>query len=346
MKIRSKLSNLGSDGLKTILLLILLSLSANVQGYENNLSFKNSSMLSDPSDSVKGRVYEHTSLKGHKFIINSNIGSPFIETFIENRIGAGQTIDLDIPTIRLSGGEVVQLKGELLFTALNFEYQQKIKDWMAFNASILVSGRLGTKAGSLISEGVNVITGYQFGWLFKVYKNKETMLSATLDVTNNSVTLVDLNKFVQGIIDSGKITKDNQLVKEIPALRAGGGLRGSYAFNRTFGFTGFANLRNGESADRENSNRWFFNFGLAFDADLMPKQKVPIGFLLGFYSLDFAGAADALENDPKNFIFQINYTGKDDLNLGLEVNYQTYKPVNYDRNINFVNMVLGLKYFF
>lgn len=346
MNIRSLRSKFSSEGMKITLLGICLFLSAVVQGYGNILSFKKSSLLSDANDSVRGRVYEHASLKGHKFIINSNIGSPFVETFIENRIGAGQTIDLDIPTIRLSGGEVVQLKGELLFTALNFEYQQKIKDWMAFNANIIVSGRLGNKAGSLISEGVNVFTGYQFGWLFKVYKNKEAMLSATLDVTNNSVTLVDLNKFIQGIIDSGKITRDNQLVREIPALRAGGGLRGSYAFNKTFGFTGFANVRNGESADRENSNRWFFNFGLAFDADLMPKQKVPVGFLLGFYSLDFAGAAETFENDPKNFIFQINYTGKDDLNLGLEVNYQTYKPVNYDRNVNFVNMVLGLKYFF
>jgi hypothetical protein len=346
MKIRSQKSKLSADGIKIVLTGFIMFLSSIVQGYGNILSDKNSSMLTNPIDSVRGRVYEHASLKGHKFIINSNIGSPFIETFIENRIGAGQTIDLDIPTIRLSGNEVVQLKGELVFTALQFEYQQKIKDWMAFNATIVVSGRLGNKAGSLISEGVNVFTGYQFGWLFKLYKNKEMMLSGTLDVTNNSVTLVDLNKFVQGIIDSGKITKNNQLVTDIPALRAGGGLRGSYAFNQTFGFTGFVNLKNGESADRDNSNRWFFNFGLAFDADLMPKQKVPIGFLLGFYSLDFAGAKETLENDPKNIILQINYTGKDDLNLGLEFNYQTYKPVNYDRNISFANVTLGLKYFF
>ncbi len=332
--------------MRIVQLTILMFLFANVAGYGKDLSSMNGLKPDNPNDSAKGRVYEHASLKGHKFIINSNISSPFIQTYIENRIGAGQTIDLDIPTIRLSGGEVVQLKGELVFTALNFEYQQKIRDWMAFNASMVVSGRLGNKAGSLISEGVNFLAGYQFGWLFKVYQNKDMMLSASLDVTNNSVTLIDLERFVQGIIDSGKITRDNQLVREIPALRAGGGLRGSYAFNSTFGFTGFLNLRNGESEDRNNSNQWFFNFGLAFDADLMPKQKVPIGFLLGFYSLDFAGAADALENDPKNFIFQINYTGKDDLNLGLELNYQTYKPVNYDRSIKFANIAFGLKYFF
>lgn len=346
MKIRSQKSKISSDRMKIVQMAILMFLFAIVPGYGKVFYNMNGLNPANSNDSAKGRVYEHASLKGHKFIINSNIGSPFIQTYLENRIGAGQTIDLDIPTISLSGGEVVQLKGELVFTALNFEYQQKIRDWMAFNASIAVSGRLGNKAGSLISEGVNVLAGYQFGWLFKVYQNKNMMLSATLDVTNNSVTLIDLERFVKGIIDSGKITKDNQLVKDIPALRAGGGLRGSYAFNSTFGFTGFLNLRNGESAERNNSNQWFFNFGLAFDADLMPKQKVPIGFLLGFYSLDFAGSAESLENDPKNLIFQINYTGKDDLNLGLEVNYQTYKPVNYDRSIKFVNMVLGLKYFF
>ncbi len=346
MKILSHKSRSRIFGMYNLILGLLTFLSASVPVYANGLSNMNGLKLGNAGDSLKSRVYEHASLRGHKFIINSNIGSPFIQTFLENRIGAGQTIDLDIPTIRISGTEVVQLKGELLFTSLNFVYQQKIKDWMAFNASVIVTGRLGTKAGSLISEGVNVFTGYQLGWLFKLYENKQMMLSGTLDITNNSVTIIDLEKFVQGIIDSGKITKDNQLVKEIPALRAGAGIRGAYAFNQTFGFTGFANLRNGESADREYSNRWFFNFGLAFDADLMPKQNVPIGFLLGFYSLDFAGAEESLENDPKNIIFQINYTGKEDLNLGLEINYQTYKPVSYDRNINFLNLTLGLKYFF
>lgn len=346
MKILSQKSRLRIVGMFNLLLGLLIFLSAFVPVYGNGSSNMNGLKLTNPGDSLKSRVYEHASLRGHKFIVNSNIGSPFIQSFIENRLGVGQTIDLDIPTIRISGTEVVQLKGELLFTSLNFVYQQKIKDWMAFNASVLVTGRLGTEVGSLIYEGVNVFTGYQLGWLFKVYENKEMMLSGTLDITNNSVTIIDLEKFVQGIIDSGKITKDNQLVKEIPTLRAGGGLRGSYAFNQTFGFTGFASLSNGESADRDNSNGWFFNFGLAFDADLMPKQKVPIGFLLGFYSVDFAGAEETLENDPKNIIFQINYTGKDDLNLGLEFNYQTYKPVNYDRSIKFANIVLGLKYFF
>lgn len=346
MKILSQKSRFGIAGKYYLLLGLLIFLSASVPVFANGISDMNGLKFSNPGDSLKNRVYEHATLKGHKFIINSSIGSPFIQTFLENRLGAGQTIDLDIPTIRISGTEVVQLKGELLFTALNLKYQQKIKDWMAFNASVLVTGRLGTKAGSLISEGVNVFTGYQLGWLFKVYENKEMMLSGTVDITNNSVTIIDLEKFVQGIIDSGKITKDNQLVKEIPALRVGGGLRGSYAFNQTFGFTGFASLSNGESANRDNSNRWFFNFGLAFDADLMPKQNVPIGFLLGFYSVDYAGAEVSLENDPKNFILQISYTGKNDLNLGLDINYQTYKPVNYDRNISFINVSLGLKYFF
>lgn len=302
------------------------------------------------SDSAKkyqvSKLNSGIRLNGHKFMHNSQIGSPLIETYVSNILGAGQTIDLDIPQIRISGDEIVQLEGELAFTKLGLYYQQEIKDWMAFNVGIDILGRLGTQAGSLIAEGVNVVGGYELGWMFKLYSDKKFALSANAELSNQFYTFVDLQGFLEGVIDSGKITKDNKLIDYVPALRAGAGLNMAFAFDPTFGALGYVKIKGGESVDRNEDSEWSFDFGLAADMDLMPKYKVPIGFMLGFYSIDVPRAAGELENDPKNFIFQINYTGKEDLNLALEINYQTYRPLDYDRNIKFVNASFLLKYIF
>ncbi|MBK9332656.1 MAG: hypothetical protein IPM96_09730 [Ignavibacteria bacterium] len=298
--------------------------------------------LFPPNDSL----YEHETLKGHKFIVNSNIGTPFIQTFLQSRLGAGQTVNLKIPSVKIDSQEVFQLRGDLIYTNLEIEYQQMIKDWMAFRVKFLVAGKLGTKPGALISEGVNAATGYEIGWLFKLYQNKEFALSGSFDLFNRSYTIIDLNKFIQGVIDSGRITQTNKLVNSLTTVRAGGTLRFAYAFNKTFGFTGNVNAQFGESVDLTDINKWYFEYGGIFDADLLPVQNVPLGFALGFYHNSLPLTSEQIQSEPNNFLFGINYTGKQDLNLGLEINYQFYKPNNFDEDIKFVNMALNMRYFF
>lgn len=300
---------------------------------------------SEPGDSTEQTNERYSILNGHKFVVNSNISTPFINTYIQNRIGVGQTMNLSIPETVIEG-QPVQVKGELLFTFLNLEYQQKIRDWLAFNASIDLRGRLGNKPGSLIAEGVDVATGYELSWLFRLYQNKEFMLSGSADVSNRSFTIIDLKDFIQGIIDSGKITEDSKLVKDVPALRAGVGVKAAYAFNRVFGLTAFANVKYGETVNYGADNDWFISYGLAVDADLLPKQKVPVGFLLGFFASNVPGADGTLESYPKNFILQVNYTGNEDIVIGLESNLQYYRPIDYDDNIKFVNFSFNMRYFF
>jgi hypothetical protein len=296
-------------------------------------------------DSTKAFNERYSILNGHKFLVNSIISTPFINTYVQNRLGVGQTMNLSIPETVIEG-QPVQVKGELLFTFLNLEYQQVIRDWLAFNASVDILGRLGNKPGSLIAEGIDVAAGYQFGWLFKLYQNKEFMLSGSADVSNRSYTVIDLKDFVQGIIDSGKITEDNKLIKDIPALRAGVGVKGAYAFNSVFGLNAFVNVKYGETAVYGAPSDWFLSYGLAFDADLLPKQKVPVGFLLGFFASSVPGTDGELESYPKNFIFQVNYTGNEDIIIGLESNFQYYRPVDYDDDIKFANFSFNMRYFF
>jgi hypothetical protein len=285
------------------------------------------------------------SLNGHRFISSSKIKSPFINTYLLTSLGAGKTSRLDIPVI-INGQELTTLTGDLAFTYFGFEYQQAVKDWIAFSLRLNAIGRLGTDAGAILYQGVDLNIGYQLGWLLKLYKSKDMMLSGTIKVSNNSFTFIDINGFIQGIVDSGKITPENKMVKNTPTTNAGAGLAYAYTINRMFGITAEANFIYGESAERFSVDEWIFNYGVLVDADLKPDYAVPLGFGLSYFGSKRGKNTTSLFGDPNNILFQINYTGKSDLDLGLVFNYQWYKDASLDQTINFTNVYMDVKYFF
>ena len=285
------------------------------------------------------------SLNGHRFISSSKIKSPFINTYLLTSIGAGKTGRLDFPII-INEQELTTLTGDLAFTYFGFEYQHAVKDWIAFSLRLNAVGRLGTDAGAVLYQGVDLDISYQLGWLLKLYKSKDMMLSGTIKVSNNSFTLIDINGFIQGIVDSGKITPENKLVKNTPTTNAGAGLAYAYTINRMFGITAEANFIYGESAERFSEDEWIFNYGIFADADLNPDYSVPLGFGLSYFGSRRGKNTSSLFGDPNNILFQINYTGKSDLDLGLVFNYQWYKDASIDQTINFTNIYMDIKYYF
>ncbi|MCU0372649.1 MAG: hypothetical protein MUE56_05340, partial [Ignavibacteria bacterium] len=50
---------------------------------------------------------------------------------------------------------------------------------------------------------------------------------------------------------------------------------------------------------------------------------------------------ESTNKEPNVVLFQFNYTGRKDLNLGLEVTYHWYKPVDYNNYIQYVNFGLN-----
>jgi hypothetical protein len=165
-------------------------------------------------------------LNGHKFITNALVKDPFVRTHIRNSLGIGQTLDFETPVLILNGNKVVSLKGDLLYTSIDFEYQQEIRDWLAFSGRFQVAGRMGTEVSALFTNGINFITGLELGWMVKAFENRNMALSGHMKVTSNSGTYVNLYDFIQGVvIDSGKITVGNKLVKSTPLTRVLGGAR-------------------------------------------------------------------------------------------------------------------------
>lgn len=299
----------------------------------------------DDFSQINSSSYEN-SLNGHRFITNSFIKSPFISTYLQTRLGAGKTSLLELPVLVINGEPLYTLKGDLAFTYLGFEYQQAVKDWIAFSGKFDVIGRLGTDAQALLSDGVNLRVGFEFGWLVKLYKEKEMMLSGTAKISNNTFTIVDIYGFAQGIIDSGTITPQNSLIKSTPATVASVGLSYAFTFNKMFGLTAASSIGYGESVDRYSEDEWYLNYGLSADADLNPDHSVPIGFALSYAGQTRGKNTASLLGNPQNILFQINYTGKSDLDLGLVFNYQWYNKASTDQTITFTNIFLDIKYYF
>ena len=283
-------------------------------------------------------------LSGHQFTTNTLTGDPFINTYIRNTLGMGKSLDLFVPLIEIGDPpQVLGLKGDLLKAILEFEYQQAVKDWVAFRVQVRVTGRLGTGAQSLLASGVTANTGFEFGWLFKLAQGEKTALTGTLNLWNNSVTLVDFLGFVDGIIDG----ENNSLVKTVPSTRGGGGLRYAWAASDLVGFLFNGETGMGESVDRSNdSDEWFFNFATAVDFDLQTKTAVPLGLALGYKFDTFPEAGEDLVNAKHDLVFRISYTGTTDFLLSLDFSYGWFNLNNEVEASKFTSTLINLRYYF
>ncbi len=144
----------------------------------------------------------------HSFTETVDVPSPFVRSFIRNRLGAGMAFDFEIPPIEIGGEPISGLQGDLLFAILDFEYQYAIKDWIAIRARVLANGRLGSDTLSLLSEGVTMATGFEFGWLVRLRESEKTAFSLDLNLANRSFTGVNISRFVDDIIADAQAAKE------------------------------------------------------------------------------------------------------------------------------------------
>lgn len=283
-------------------------------------------------------------MNGHQFVTTTLVDGPFINTYFSLSAGLGTSSNYDYPLV-IRGQEVQGLFGQITYVALDIKYQQNIKDWLAFIASVKMKGRLGSQTISIMTEGINIGNTINFGWVIKAVETRKLMLSAGLNLTTTSVTVFNLSDFIEKAIENGGITPDNKLVKTTNVTAGTAGLKGAFAFNRTFGCVGNFNFGYGESVS--GMNRGYFDAGISFDADLKAKYSFPFGFALG-YNWNNYSQTDVSFTNPQNVIFKINYTGRKDFDLGAEMNAQFYSMERFgeviDMNVLFVKA--SIAYYF
>lgn len=281
-------------------------------------------------------------LGDHRFTPNPLAGLPFIDTYVRNSVGIGKAVDLYVPLLEIDGEPVVGLQGDLMNAILEFEFQQAIKDWVAFRAQIRVLGRLGTETQSLLSQGVTANMGFEFGWMFKLHQGDKTALSGTLNVWNNSITGVDLLGFVNGVVEG----TNAPLVRKVPVVRGGGGLRYAWAVSELVGLDFLGETGMGESADRSQEDEWFFKFAAAIDFDLRSKTDLPFGIALAYYIDTFPEGGTEIADTISNTALRLAYTGTTDFQISLDFSYGWYQPKGSSEPVKLTSTIINLLYYF
>ena len=281
-------------------------------------------------------------LNNHYFIPNSNTHSPFIRSSFAMNLGIASSSDFENIILEVDGEPIIGLKGSLIFADLNFDYQQKVKDWIAFYLNVGVTARIGTELQSMLAQGVNTVATFKMGWLVHLAEGKRNKLSGSLQVNNFSANFISVGDFIDDIVND----KPNPSIsKKVPILNGGIGLRYAHGFNELFGFQGFGGIAYGESYERGSSVITYALGGL-FDLNLATKTKTPMGFAL-FYNVSAQPDLVQVKNKfATNSGLKISYSGAPHFNLGLEISRVRVPIPNIEEKVNSTSVFISSKYFF
>lgn len=280
------------------------------------------------------------------FLSNTLIKDPFINTRFRNTLGFGQTVNLETPLKKILGEDIPGLTGEVYYAILDFEYQYAVREWMAIWGEIRINGRFGNEMQALLTQGATAFGGFQLGWLFRLWQTEEHMLSLSADVNKTSTTIIDIYGFLNAAIEEGEISEHNKIIQDIPILTTALGLRYAHAISDMFGLVASGRVAYGQSIRRDEGAKFYPSLGLTLHMDLKNTEDIPIGFVTG-YKYSFAtDNGDGMLSDAHSILFNISYTGRADLNLGLDLQLQQLPMLGFDDKVEFITGQINLSYFF
>ena len=281
-------------------------------------------------------------LNGHYFIPVSVSPGPFIKSYFTTNLGIAQSSDFENVILEIDGEKIIGLKGKLLFADLDFEYQQKIKDWIALYINYGLTARLGTELQSFLTQGVNTVSTFRIGWLVKIVESDKLMLSGNIQVNSHSATFISVSEFVNDLVMNDTITS---ISRRVPMLNMNGGLRFAYGINKVFGFQGYADLGYGDSYKRGKSDL-IYRLGGAFDANLSMTTKIPLGFSYFFIASALPDFVHVAGKSALNTGFKISYAAAPHFNIGLEISSLVTPVPNVDEKVKSISTFISSKYYF
>jgi len=273
---------------------------------------------------------------------NPIVPGPFVRSYVYNRVGLGKARNLELKPIEIDGVVVPGLRGELMYALLDFEGQYAIKPWVGIRARISVAGRLGTDVQALLAEGVNLITGFEFGWLIRLHEGRRTAWSLDFGLTDRDFTGVNITRFVEDVIAGVTPT----LVNKAPSVRGFGGARFAWAAGALVGVNLRAVGGYAESIDRRTADDLFLATGASVDFDLKGRTALPLGVAVG-YEYDTLPEISQDPGDGSSTWFgRLSYVGRQDFLLSLDYAYQYLPEVANRKAVGWQALSVSLQYFF
>ncbi len=285
-------------------------------------------------------------LGNHLFQPVVGVPTPFIRTVSQVTVGGGTTLNLELPIYTIGDRIVVAPQGSLAIVSMQAAHEQRIKDWLSVYATFRIVGRLGTNVTSLLSQGVNTATTFGLGWKVKVVETQKFLGTLSLDLTNGNVTVVDVDNWIKGIIDSSAIRAENPLVQTKPALLTGLTARTAYAFNETFGANYFLEAVYGEAIVRGGDPGVYFNTGVAFNTDLRHVTDVPMALTAALVYRQTPSIEDAESSSSVTTgSLRIGYSGTQYFAFGFQLNGQ-YGDVGGEKQAFFMGAAIDMRFYY
>lgn len=291
---------------------------------------------------------------GHLFLPSTVVPDPFISTTFTNATGFGKAVNLVIPIYNLDGEKIGETSSDIGFMGLEFGYRQAVSRRVALRLAASGSGRLGTSAEAIVSEGLSAVYGYELGAKVSLLRKSAWQLSAAADLRGNTLYGVSPLAFVQAVVNeiaAGTDTtsaleagKDSLLTKG-NNKRIVGGVSAAYTPAPWIGFTGFLELGLGEKFQKGSDNTSVANFGATVSFDLNPLKRIPIGLLGAFRNESLSEKSDNIASQ-QTWSFGIFYTGRRFLSLGLETFWARIGQARTDEKIDVARTQVAMRYDF
>lgn len=289
---------------------------------------------------------ERRFLGGHHFQPLTGITDPFVTTHLQTVTGAGVATGLEAPFLSAAGDTLGTLDGDLAFFALQVEYQLNLFDRASLLISLSGTGRAGIDDQALLADGLTTVYGLTVAGKGVLWRNEDSQLTALASISRKNLFGIDPFGFAQRIIEEGGLTEDNDLVREGDIDRGSLGLSGAHAFRPWLGLTAFVVGGSAQPIRDSDDREAFVQTGVAAGLDFGPTHGIPLGLSLGYDFDSFPeGGADVARGIHTGTL-GINYTGRDDFHVGLEVAIATLKQADIENTLAATTGALKLRYFF
>jgi hypothetical protein len=283
-------------------------------------------------------------LGGYRFVASAAVDDPFIVSRFDSYTGISWASNLSFPLVIIDSeppDTLASLNGNYLFVVADFNYQNAVHPRVAVRLAGSGVSRIGTSASALLSQGVTALIVIQAGVMVELWRNDKVLLSGFVDGGYVDGMIIDFVQFAEKVVDgdyenaSVVITGDGGSVA--------GGLRTAWAFNQWAGLVGEGDI--GYSNAEQLTDEFKWRLAAAGTVDFGQRGNAPVGLAL---NLEF----DRLR--PKGFNGEVEaslglgvyYTGRDDLNLGLEFRKSRLPMKDWDEVSYPASLGLVFSYFF
>ncbi len=267
---------------------------------------------------------------------------PFINTKVSLGLGYGKSSNILTPLLEIEGDPILGLAGDMLYVILGFEYRYAVREWVAVWGQIKVAGRLGNELQSILAQGVNAATGFELGWLFRLYENDRHYLSTGISVRNGNATLVDILSWANGIIKDEEVG----LIRKSPTLGTVGEIHYAYAANDFTALQFAGQLSYSETVERFAGNEWYYGFGGLVSLDLAKRTGTPVGLALGYKHSTIPEGGDEIAEGAHSVLVGLSYMGRPDFSIGLDLEFQRVPLKGLDDPVKFFTATIASQYYF